>query len=192
MFRTRHTGFTLAELLIALAILGVNATFTIPKIITAQQNSTYNTIAKEDISAIAGAYQNAQMAGLVSSGTTLGVITQYINYAATDTSTTIDDVTTAGSQTCNATLPCLKMHNSSLIRYRANASFDGTSTTHALWFHIDPDGAYSGTTNGAGKLLVMFIYYNGKIVDEANIPSTTNSYAAYTAAATNTPSWFSW
>lgn len=34
-----YFGFTLAELLIALGILGVIATFTIPKILSAQQDS---------------------------------------------------------------------------------------------------------------------------------------------------------
>lgn len=46
-------GFTLAELLIALAILGVIATFTIPKILTTQQNSKYNAMAKEVASSFA-------------------------------------------------------------------------------------------------------------------------------------------
>ncbi len=39
-------GFTLAELLMALAILGVIATFTIPKILGAQQSSSSNAKAK--------------------------------------------------------------------------------------------------------------------------------------------------
>lgn len=47
MANRTQSGFTLAELLIALTILGVIATFTIPKILTAQQASTYNAIAKE-------------------------------------------------------------------------------------------------------------------------------------------------
>lgn len=50
-------AFTLAELLIALAILGVIATFTIPKILATQQTQQYNAIAKDDIHMIVGAYQ---------------------------------------------------------------------------------------------------------------------------------------
>ena len=45
-------GFTLAELLIALAILGVIATFTIPKVLNSQQSSERISIFKETIAAI--------------------------------------------------------------------------------------------------------------------------------------------
>ena len=45
-------GFTLAELLIALLILGMIATFTIPKILNSQQDSKKKSIFKEDIAAL--------------------------------------------------------------------------------------------------------------------------------------------
>ena len=52
-------GFTLAELLVSLAILGVIATFTIPKIIAGQQNARYSAEAKELASTISAIYINA-------------------------------------------------------------------------------------------------------------------------------------
>lgn len=51
----QHRGFTLAELLISLAILGVIATFTIPKILANQQNSQKKAVFKESISAVSNA-----------------------------------------------------------------------------------------------------------------------------------------
>lgn len=52
-------GFSLAELLIALLILGEIATFTIPKILSAQADSRKMAILKETLSALSAAtYQN--------------------------------------------------------------------------------------------------------------------------------------
>lgn len=81
-------GFTLAELLISLAILGVIATFVIPKILIAQTNSKYNAIAKESAAMVSGAYQQYQSQNSVTSGVGIEDMTQFMNYIATDTSTT--------------------------------------------------------------------------------------------------------
>ena len=43
----QHPGFTLVELLIALAILGTIATFTIPKVLQTQQDGKFKSIGKE-------------------------------------------------------------------------------------------------------------------------------------------------
>lgn len=47
-----HRGFTLAELLIALAILGVIATFTIPKVLNGSRNTSDISAFKEGVAAI--------------------------------------------------------------------------------------------------------------------------------------------
>ena len=56
-------AFTLSELLIALAILGLIATFTIPKIITNLNNNNRNAIYKETFAALS----EATHAGILSS-----------------------------------------------------------------------------------------------------------------------------
>lgn len=52
MPQARYPGFTLAELLISLAILGIIATFTIPKLLMNQRVSAYNASAKESAASI--------------------------------------------------------------------------------------------------------------------------------------------
>ena len=52
----RQLGFTLAEVLIALAILGVIAAYTIPNVITSSNNEGFNSKAKEAMGMISDAY----------------------------------------------------------------------------------------------------------------------------------------
>lgn len=155
MSQKHRFGFTLAELLIALSILGVIATFTIPKILASQQTQQYNAVAKENIGAMISAYQQLKTNGLLSTSTTYGAFTPYLNYVAADTSGiwSMDSVPTMGTITCNASnYACLKMHNGSMIGYRVDVSFGGSNTTNAIHFVIDPDGRVTdGTTNGPGK-----------------------------------------
>lgn len=54
-------GFTLAELLVALAILGVIATFTVPKILATSQNQQKKAVFRETISAISEAISTGTM-----------------------------------------------------------------------------------------------------------------------------------
>ena len=76
---THSSGFTLAELLICMAILGVIATFTIPKIVQAQQNQTYTAEAKDAMAAVAGAYQVYRLQNAASTNTTFGDVTPYMD-----------------------------------------------------------------------------------------------------------------
>ena len=63
-------GFTLAELLIALAILGVIPAFTIPKLLMATQSSKYKSLFKDTISAYSQAIYSSIQDGTLFSGST--------------------------------------------------------------------------------------------------------------------------
>lgn len=52
----RRHGFTLSELLVALAILGVIATFTIPKVLEGSNSSRYNAIVEEAAASLSAIY----------------------------------------------------------------------------------------------------------------------------------------
>lgn len=188
------SGFTLTELLIALAILGVIATFTIPKVLVTQQDGTYNANAKDVAAMLSGAYAELSLAGNLSTATTIGDLTPFLNYVKVYMGT-MDDTYTDGTFNCSgATYDCLLLHNGGTIAYRDTAAFGGTASTNGLPFFFDPDGKVTdGTTNGPGKSIGFFIYYNGRITDRAGVLSgTSNTIASYGAAPGKTPPWFSW
>ncbi len=185
-------GFTLAELLISLAILGVIATFTIPKILSSQQNSKFNAIAKETIASISAAYQQAQLDGVVNANTKPADLTPYLNYLRYDTTSQIDDTNGLSFMTCSPSAPCLRMHSGALLMLDT-AYFNGTSNLNMIAFRIDPDGVYSGTTNGPGKLLSVDLYYNGVITSSQNRKvGAVASFGGVPACPGCDPTWFSW
>jgi len=195
----KQLGFTMVELLIALLILGEIATFTIPKIIVSQQNSRNNAIAKEAAGMVAATYQNYQNANGPSS--TLGIqdLTPYMNYVAANVSTTIDDKQGQGTQSCSSGNPygqCLALHSGAILRYGQSASnyFGGTNTTNAVWFDIDPDGTTDGTTNGPGKAIEFWLYYNGRLSTVGTVATNTCRNGANCVNPTPSldPPWFAW
>jgi prepilin-type N-terminal cleavage/methylation domain-containing protein len=190
------TGFTLAELLIALAILGVIATFTIPKILSAQQNGQKVAAAKEVASMISGAFQQANLDGVITSASIPSDLLAYMNYVSVDTSGTVIDTTPRlASGTCDSSHPCIKLHNGGYL-WCDDASFDGTTSLNAIEFRFDPDPANNTTSTADGPLkAVQFtLYYNGSLTTRGQIkPGTTNSSSAnFTIHPDYDPSWFSW
>jgi prepilin-type N-terminal cleavage/methylation domain-containing protein len=61
--KKRSLGFTLAELLISLAVLGVIATFTLPKILGGTGDKQNIAIAKEDYATVYGLMQDFTLSG---------------------------------------------------------------------------------------------------------------------------------
>lgn len=186
------TGFTLAELLISLAILGVIATFSIPKILSAQANSANSAKAKETQAMIAAAYDLYKLNNPITSSVGPTHLTQYMNYLSTNTNAPMDDIYTAGQWDCSASFPCLRLHNGGLLRYEVAATMGGTNATNAIWFVFDPDGAYSGTTNGPGKAIMFFVYTNGRTTSKGNILANTCNVLGCFDPGPEDPPWFNW
>lgn len=61
MRKKPQKAFTLAELLIALGILGVIATFTIPKVLQSQTDARFKVSAKEAVGVVSTALNQVQL-----------------------------------------------------------------------------------------------------------------------------------
>jgi prepilin-type N-terminal cleavage/methylation domain-containing protein len=192
-------GFTLAELLICLAILGEISAFTIPKIINSQQNTQSNAIAKEAAGTVSSALLRYQIANSLTNSTNCSNLMPYINYVAQDTSTIIDSESGGTSLDCStAGTACYRLHNGAMLwNGSTNVDFGGTSTLNAIYFLVDPDGKYSGSTTGPSKSLKIYLYTTGRVATWASITSGTithewGSWYTTNPDATRDPSWFSW
>jgi type II secretory pathway pseudopilin PulG len=181
----RTLGFTLAELLVCLLILGEIATFTIPKIIMSQSNAAYNAGAKEAISTMSAAYQRVSLSNGISTATQSNDLTPYLNYVAIDTATVVDNTSATITCTSSGLNRCFRLHNGAMLVWHNGESFSGSNTTNGLWFLIDPDGAVS-----LNKGVIFYVLYNGRVTTAAQSSSITSSVATYSTAAD--PSWFSW
>ncbi|HEY9745314.1 MAG TPA: type II secretion system protein, partial [Oculatellaceae cyanobacterium] len=161
-------GFTLAELLIALTILGVIATFTIPKVLFSQQNGKWNAAAKEAAAAISEAYSAYKLEHTPDENTSSADLAQYFNYVRLETGAyEVDHVTGQNSLDCATAVPgCLMLHNGGVL-FPGGSRFGGTNPTNYIHFHFDPDGQYSGSPTGPGKAISILLYYNGRVCTAA-------------------------
>lgn len=187
-------GFTLAELLIALAILGVIATFTIPKIIMTQQSSSNTAKVKEAASAVSAAFQTLQYQNQLSATTQPSNLMPFLNSVTTLTSgETIDARQTGTTYDCTALNPCIKIHSGAIIRL-GSKQFTSTNPVNTISFGVDPDGVVTdGTTNGPGKTVIFYLYYNGRLATAGTVtPGTLYDGAPLTADSSLDPPWFQW
>jgi len=193
IIRNSNTGFTLAELLIALMILGEIATFTIPKIIIAQQNQTFNARTKEDIASMSAIYQQYITRNGASSSLSLSSLNSYLNYTSLASSGLIDAVPGSTSLDCSA-WKCYRLANGSTLAFDSGQTFGATDSLAVSYFYIDPDSTYSGTTNGTGKSIAVFLYYGGRVTTWGNVASGSHDVwgATYTPTPANDPTWFQW
>jgi len=190
-------GFSLVELLITLAIMGILATFTIPPLfqMPASQSSTkYSSIAKDIAFMVLSAFEQYKSANATLSTTvTINNLTPYMNYLRVDTTSIVDSYNGATTDNCaTANFTCLKLHNGGMLAYQNLESFSGSNTTNAIYFKVDPDGRQTdNTTNGPGKAMVVFLQYNGTLHSWGTLSATVQSSASsYSATPANDPIWF--
>ena len=188
----RRKGFTLAELLISLALLGVIATFTIPKVMVGFQNQQSLAEAKETVAMMTGAFQKAQADGIITGDTRLSDLTPYLNYVKSDTSgTIIDNIPLVSTTICSSGDICLILHNGGVLVLHNNYTFTGSGLPYggALEFTFDPDYQNNTTSTADGPLkAVQFdLYYDGFLTTRGQ----TRPGSGFGGPSTLDPSWFS-
>ncbi len=190
-----HSGFTLAELLVSLLILAEIATFTIPKILSVQQNNSNKANAKDVAAMISGAYQQAQLAGIVNGNTRPSNLTPYMNYVAMITDgRTIDAYPGLTTRTCDATNPCISLHGGGLLWLQDMYRFGLTTDRQIIEFVFDPDGTYSGSSaDSSGKSVQFSLYYTGRLTTRGKLtPNSCNNEWCGLNPGPHDPSWFNW
>jgi prepilin-type N-terminal cleavage/methylation domain-containing protein len=191
--RIAHKGFTLAELLIALAILGVIATFTIPKILSSTGTAQFKAVAKETAGTIATTLQDYSVTNAITTGTLASSLMANVNYVSLITTTGTTTATGLPVSCATAGITCLQLHNGAIMQYKAADTFGGINNTNYVSVNLDPDGTKAGNTS---DVLGFRLYYNGKLTVSTNSseqPSgTPTTCGSPLTEATATPSWFTW
>ena len=153
-------GFTLAELLVSLAILGVIAVFAIPKILDSQSASEANKhkeVVQQTAQNLIGAYARYRSDKRPTANFGLRDLTPYMNYVKVDLASTYDvEAGNPGSYSCNAWVPCLRLQNGAIVAYYTNNSsppsggyLGGTTDKHYVILRVDPDGKLTDTAAGS-------------------------------------------
>ncbi len=148
-------GFTLAELLIALMILGEIATFTIPKILSSQQNAQRKAIFKESISAISEALNTGFMSGELDppTNTSTYFLSKINAVKVCDTNSTTQGcwiTASQGTPAAEGTEPGLILHNGAVI-----IGFNNNSDP-ANGLVVDWNGTTGPNTRGDDQIYVGY------------------------------------
>lgn len=211
-----RNGFSLAELLITVAIVGVVAAFTVPKVLDSTNSSTslsakQTAMAREAAFMILSAYEQYKAVnGTIPESLRASDLTPYMNYAAVlPASTQLDAHANTGGtiSTCNATNNtsqdgvCLSLHNGAALwadtlnRFAAPNSLNNRSV---VYFRFDPNARYDGGNDGPGMAMQIALYPDGVIRSRANLRSNSTYVAVICVACSQTensagnedPNWF--
>jgi len=180
-------------------ILGVIATFTIPKVLSSQQDAQFKSIGKETAAMLSGTHQALKLQGSLSANTTKHDFTPYLNYVRVISVGQVDARQTNANHDCSSRT-CLLLHNGGVFHYGTGSDyFGGTESTNAVAFNLDPDGKVTDGGTGdtsptaPGKSVELYIYIDGKVRTRGTIePNTCDFSNCSNPQSVFDPPWFSW
>ena len=150
-YRVVYLAFTIAELLISLAILGVIAVFTIPKLLSVNEEQKNRAITKEIASSVAGAYSNYRLRNTPLPTTTMDALLPFLNYVSLYNATTYKRV---------------EFHNGGNFSYKVAQSFGATGNNNSLFFKVEP----STRSDEIGDNDVCFVItYRGRLTTASEL-----------------------
>ena len=186
-------GFTLSELLVSLAVLGLIAAFAVPKVLTTVGNSTLLANTKEAMSTISGAYESlkADSNGVIPTSFGLNMTTgipSKMSYNQSGTYTKqndgLADTFTVAAFPATAGAYAVRFANGAILAFNTGDTFMGTTGTQIgrVVFSVDSDGT------GPNKPVPVVLGYDGRIFLPATAPSSTAftvaPFSNYVAAGT--------
>jgi type II secretory pathway pseudopilin PulG len=193
--RRRRFAFSLAELLIVMTILAEIATFTIPKVLVAQENQAYNAKTKEAVATMAEALQSYKYANPNPPAGTMAanVLPAYINYIKkieglldSDPDETFISPRISCISDANLDLyigpgnyvygTCMVLPSGAVLVITTDTSYGAIGGNIA--FYVDPDGKFTVKHDTA----VFLIKPNGRIT----------SFGADNNDPSMDPTWFHW
>jgi prepilin-type N-terminal cleavage/methylation domain-containing protein len=187
MFLRVKVGFTLSELLVALAVLGLIAAFAVPKVLTASWNATANAKVHKAAQAVVNGYEKWKQANGDALGMTGADLMTFVNFSSVITDGRVVDIHPgSGNFTCRATLttsgnlegPCYRMPDGSMVYFigHTGVAFT-TNATSVLYFTVDPDAIESGanTQTNSGIGTSFFLYKNGRIRERGHLKGAADT-----------------
>jgi type II secretory pathway pseudopilin PulG len=176
-----------------LAILGLIAVFTIPKVLQAQHDSKWNAMTKEAMAATQNAVWNYKLEVGLTDNTEFGGMVNRINFVKSQPCGLFD----------SSSFTCLTLHSGGVLAYRTSNGPDIGDADNPLcaWkFHFFPGGYSNDIANDTvnpNDQQPFFVYSDGALRADGETKAGTGIYSCgNTGWGPGTDggnrSWFSW